>query len=226
MSYTAAANHPNPAAAVGAIGVPAGIAVLLITGLAVKQVIMPPVPNPTGTFEEVIEITPEVIEPETSTSATEQTTSQQTETTITRPESEFDFELTPSGPITDLPGLDEGIGDTFGPVDFGIPKPSPTPVFDPVAAAPMGNPGRWITDRDYRPSWINRGYSGRAGFTLQIDAQGRVTNCSITRSTGHDALDEATCRLLRQRAEFSPAKDSSGRIVPGSYSSSVNWRIP
>jgi hypothetical protein len=90
---------------------------------------MPPVPNPTGTFEEVIEITPEVIEPESSTSATEQTTSQQTETTITR-------------------------------------------------------------------------------------------------STGHDALDEATCRLLRQRAEFSPAKDSSGRIVPGSYSSSVNWRIP
>lgn len=226
MSYATASKRPNPAAALGAVGIPAGIGVLLITGLAVTYDLVPPMPNPTGTFEEVIEITPEIIEPDTATTSSNSTTKQTIETPISRPDSEFDFELTPSGPITELPGLDEGLGDIIGPVDFKVPLPSPSPTFDPIAAAPRGNPGRWITDRDYRPSWINRGYEGIAGFSLRIDAQGRVSNCTITRSTGHEALDQATCSLIEQRAEFSPAKDTSGNIVPGTYSSSVNWRIP
>lgn len=227
MSYATASNRPNPAAALGAISFPAGIGVILITGLAVTQVLVPPIPNPTGTWEEeVIEITPDVIEPDTATSSTEQTTTQPTETTITRPDSEFDFDLAPSGPITKLPGLDDGFGDIIGPVDFEIPIPSPSPTFAPVKAAPLGNPGRWITDSDYRPSWINRGYEGVAGFSLRIDAQGRVSDCTITRSTGHIALDEATCALIERRAEFNPAKDTSGNITAGTYSSSVNWRIP
>ncbi|MGB7419034.1 MAG: energy transducer TonB, partial [Erythrobacter sp.] len=83
-----------------------------------------------------------------------------------------------------------------------------------------------ITDSDYRPSWINRNYSGRAGFTLTIDRNGKVDTCRITRSTGHSALDEATCRLLERRATFEPAKDGSGKKVAGTFSSSVNWRIP
>lgn len=227
MSYATAANRPNPAAALGAVGIPAGIGILLITGLAVTYDLVPPMPNPTGTWEEeVIEITPEVIEPDTATSSAEQSATQTTETTVTRPESEFDFELADSGPIGELPGLDEGFGDIIGPVEFKVPIPSPSPTFDPVSAAPRGNPGRWITNNDYRPSWINRGYEGVAGFSLRIDAQGRVSDCTITRSTGHAALDEATCALIERRAEFNPAKDTSGKIVSGTYSSSVNWRIP
>ena len=127
------------------------------------------------------------------------------------------------GAVSTLPGLGDGIGE-IGPVEFNVPPPPP--MFDPVKAAPRGNPGGWITNSDYRPSWINRGFAGVAGFTLQIDANGRVTNCAITQSTGHAQLDTATCRLLRSRARFTPARDSSGAIVAGSYSSSVAWEIP
>jgi protein TonB len=227
MSYTTAANRPNPAAMLGAMGVPAGIGVLLVTGLAITQVIIPPKDNPIATNIEIpkVDELPDLVEPETPASNRETPAAQQ-DTVITRPESEYDFEFRDSGPISTLPGLGDGLGEAIVPVEVAVPIPSPSPRFDPIVAAPRGNPGQWISDRDYRSSWINRGYSGRAGFVLQVDIQGRVSNCTITLSTGHAALDEATCSLLERRGQFTPARDSSGRAVPGTYSSSVNWRIP
>lgn len=41
--------------------------------------------------------------------------------------------------------------------------------------------------------------------TLQIDRSGRVVDCFIDASSGSELLDERTCNLLKQRAEFSPA---------------------
>lgn len=225
MSYSDTANRANPAAALGALGVPAGMGILLVTGLAITQVIVPPIANPVATNFEVPKIEPidDPVEPATSARPKPD---QARDTVVTRPDSQFDFTIADSGPIGELPGLDDGLGDIIGPVDFGIPKPTPSPTFAPIAAAPRGNPGRWITDNDYRASWINRGYSGVAGFQLTVDAQGRVSNCTITSSTGHAVLDEATCRLLESRARFDPARDSSGEIVAGRYSSSVAWKIP
>ncbi len=213
------------------MGIPAGIAALLITGLAITYVPVPIPDNPIGENIDVVDLDPIVDPdpaPDTPTSSNQPVSQPVRDTLPPRPDTDFNFELTPSGPIGELPYLGDGLGTDIGPVDFGIPDPTPsaTPTFDPVSAAPRGNPGRWITDNDYRPSWISREFSGVAGFTLEIDRQGRISDCTITRSTGYSALDDATCRLLRSRAEFSPAKDSSGAIVPGTYSSSVNWQIP
>ena len=97
---------------------------------------------------------------------------------------------------------------------------------DPVAAKPRGNPGSWISEQDYRSSWINRDLSGIAGFRLGIGADGRVDSCSITRSTGHSELDTATCALLTRRARFEPARDGAGNTTAGTFASSVEWRIP
>jgi len=232
MAYADTANRTNPMAALGALGIPAGFGALLIIGLAVNGGI-PIEDSPLRGFQ----VTPTQIDPPEPLpdpkpdAPTDQRVTQSPQpTTIPRPaprpDTGFTFNNEATGPIGTLPGLDDGLGTDFGPVDFGVPEPTPTPTFDPINAAPRGNPGNWITNNDYRTSWINRGYSGVAGFALEIDRQGRITDCTITRSTGHEALDTATCRLLRRRAEFSPAKDASGMIVPGTYNSSVNWQIP
>ena len=59
-----------------------------------------------------------------------------------------------------------------------------------------------------------------------IGSNGRVNACEITASSGHAALDEATCKFVTRRARFEPATDSNGAKVVGSYSSKVTWRIP
>lgn len=228
MSYASTANRPNLAAALGALGAPLGFGVLLVAGLAVTVVLDDPIPNPTTVFTDPDVLPPvePVPTPETSSSSSQTQTQTPPEFTNTRPDSEFDFELGPTAPVGELPGLDEDLTGTVATPVFEVPQVRQTPTFDPIAASPRGNPGEWITNNDYRTSWINRGYEGVAGFEVQIDDRGRVTECSITRSTGYSDLDNATCRLLERRARFNPAKDSSGNAISGSYSSSVNWQIP
>jgi protein TonB len=110
------------------------------------------------------------------------------------------------------------------------PTPGPTqparPAFDPVGAKPKGNPSSWVTVDDYRSSWVNRELTGTARFRLEVAANGRVENCTITASSGHAELDKATCSLVAQRARFDPAKDATGAKVVGSYSNSVRWELP
>ena len=111
-----------------------------------------------------------------------------------------------------------------GPAPRPSVTPTPSKLFDPVAPRPRN--GDWVSDSDYRSSWINRGWEGTAGFRLDIGSDGRVANCTITRSTGHSALDDATCALVKRRARFDAARNDQGEKVSGSFSSAVRWQIP
>src|SRR3546814_15684599 len=77
--------------------------------------------------------------------------------------------------------------------------------------SPRSSPGSWLSDADYPSRAQREERSGTAGFRLEIGPDGRVTSCTITSSTGHSDLDEATCRLLPKRARFKPAKGSDGQ---------------
>ncbi|SMQ61140.1 outer membrane transport energization protein TonB [Altererythrobacter xiamenensis] len=130
------------------------------------------------------------------------------ETTIELPPLSDDLRLTP------LPK---------GPIE---PPAPPAPAFDPVPAMPRNDAASWVTDNDYKSRWIREGMTGTARFRLEIAANGRVSDCRITQSSGHSALDEATCSLITKRARFNAAKDGSGAKTTGSFSSSIRWQLP
>jgi len=104
--------------------------------------------------------------------------------------------------------------------------PTPLPSFAPVSAAPRNDPGRWITTRDYKRTWISREMTGTGRFTFSVAADGRVTDCRVVSSTGHSALDSATCRLVSNRARFNAARDSNGNVVAGNFTTSIVWQLP
>jgi protein TonB len=224
MNYASQSRRPNPAALAGALGIPAAVGALLVVGLAVTVAVRPPPPPLTG-----FTVTPTPIPPPPPVDPVEQkTTSKQqatTTSTITRPDViPFDFATTP---VDSLPGVDDLAGVAVGPVDFGIPKPTPSASpFDPVGARPRNNPGRWVVDSDYRSSWLRQGLEGSASFALGIDATGKVTGCTLTRSTGHAVLDAATCELVTKRARFDAARDDTGKPVAGTFTGSITWNIP
>ncbi|MBI1403560.1 MAG: TonB family protein [Porphyrobacter sp.] len=224
MSYASHTRRPNPAALAGALALPAGFAALLVVGLAVKGVIAEKNEPVEAFFYDPVPIPPPPPEPvEPSPSARPQQT---TATAPSRPEI-IPFELGAGDPIETLPGVGEIVGPLPGPVDFGIPGPTPSASpFDPVGAKPRGNPGRWVTDADYKTRWIREGLTGKAAFALAIDAAGKVTACKVTRSSGHAVLDEATCDLVSKRARFDAARDGTGKPVAGSFTGSITWRIP
>lgn len=84
-------------------------------------------------------------------------------------------------------------------------------------ARPRGSVGGWISDADYPSRAQREERSGTVGYKLEVGADGRVSSCVVTASSGHPDLDEATCRLLPRRARF-----SSG----GVYENVLTWRLP
>jgi protein TonB len=82
-----------------------------------------------------------------------------------------------------------------------------------------------ISNDDYPASALRAEEEGTTGFRLSIGANGRVTNCQITSSSGSSALDSATCRLLTSRARFTPARDSTGSPTTDTHTARIVWRI-
>ena len=106
------------------------------------------------------------------------------------------------------------------------PAPPPPPRVQPKSATPRGNPGSWANANDYPSRALREEREGVTRFSVQIGADGRVTSCNITGSSGHPDLDSTTCSLIQRRARFNPATDGEGQATTGSWSSSVRWEIP
>ena len=119
------------------------------------------------------------------------------------------------------------------------PAPVITPVARPAPPAPVAAPPRvsqaakargnlpalFSTD-DYPPSAIRSEEQGTTAVRLSIGADGRVSDCSITSSSGSSSLDNATCSILRRRARFTPAKDQNGQPTSDSTSTRIKWVLP
>jgi protein TonB len=106
------------------------------------------------------------------------------------------------------------------------PPAPPPPRFTPKGAQPKGNPGSWQSADDYPSRALREEREGVTGFSVTVGSDGRVTGCSVTRSSGSPDLDEAACRLVQRRGRFTPATDGEGQPTTGSWSSSVRWTIP
>jgi len=209
----------RPGAVAGVIAIHGLIGFVLVTGLNFTKVVDalpglegyeveipldPPPPPPVDTVKpETKQVTPRVHAPTPLIDVGPQ-----------RPE----FETTPL--VDQTPELVTRV------IPSPTPGPAALPAFDPVSAKPRNDPAAWVTEADYRSSWINREMAGTARFRLEIAASGKVEGCTITGSSGHPDLDRATCDLVTRRAKFAAAKDASGAKTGGAYASSVRWQIP
>ncbi|QYU70222.1 energy transducer TonB [Leptolyngbya sp. 15MV] len=79
---------------------------------------------------------------------------------------------------------------------------------------------------DYPSRALREEREGVTRFTVNVGADGRVTSCQVTGSSGHADLDETTCRLIQRRGRFNPATDGEGNAVADRWSSAVRWEIP
>ena len=102
------------------------------------------------------------------------------------------------------------------------PAPVPPPPPPPKPATPRNNPGSWATSNDYPSRALREDREGTTSFRVTIGANGRVTNCQITGSSGHADLDAATCKNVTRRARFRKPSDGYGNV----YSNRVRWVIP
>ena len=219
MSYLTQSQANRPAAIAGVVAVHAGLAAILLTGLAIKDVIKsepeilvgydlpdPPPPEPQP-------------EPKVQPEPMAQPMPVPTPKPIIDLVTDSPIELV----VNDFPPIVDTVPVSLPPVDTGTGK---FQAIEPAVATPRNDPGRWVTDADYRSRWIREERFGTASFRLEITSRGRVSDCMITKSTGHSVLDQATCNLISKRARFNPAQDASGANIGGIYESSIRWVLP
>jgi protein TonB len=104
------------------------------------------------------------------------------------------------------------------------PPPPPPRKIEPARA--RGDVRMLFSDSDYPASAQAAGAQGTAQAQLTIGPDGRVVGCNLVRSTGNGALDTATCNILRRRAKFTPAHDSSGAATTDTYTTPpITWRL-
>lgn len=115
---------------------------------------------------------------------------------------------------------------TAAPPAPAAPPPPPPPVAKRPNPIPKGNPGNWANTNDYPSRALQQEREGTTGFRVTVGANGRVTDCQITSSSGHPDLDQATCTNVTRRARFDPALDGNGQPTTGTYSNRVRWQIP
>jgi TonB family protein len=93
-----------------------------------------------------------------------------------------------------------------------------------VAAKPLKKDiRRYFDAADYPADALRTGASGRSFVRLSVDVSGRPTDCTVVVSSGHRALDSATCRVLLNRARFEPALDRAGQAMSTVAAANVYW---
>jgi len=66
----------------------------------------------------------------------------------------------------------------------------------------------YFSTDDYPRDARRRHQEGTTRFAITIGTNGRISNCRIVESSGVASLDEATCRIVRERVRYTPARDS------------------
>ena len=114
------------------------------------------------------------------------------------------------------------------PVQIAVPRTDPPapPAKKVQPARARANLASYVSDEDYPTAAVRNEEQGTTRFRLGVGPDGKVTECTVTSSSGSSALDMTTCRLMRQRAKFTPARDSDGKPASDSVTSAIRWVLP
>jgi protein TonB len=87
----------------------------------------------------------------------------------------------------------------------------------------------WIRGRirnsDFPRDALRVGEEGALTTRYTVGVDGRVTECTVVRSSGSAVLDATTCRLIRERFRFRPARDAQGRPRSDTILEEHEWII-
>ena len=82
-----------------------------------------------------------------------------------------------------------------------------------------------IRDSDYPKAALIAGASGTVGLRFIVGVNGRVTSCTVTRSSGNADLDSTTCRLIMERFRYEPTRNARGVPIPDEVIGEHVWEL-
>lgn len=107
-----------------------------------------------------------------------------------------------------------------------VAPPPPPPPSLARGASPRGL-SRWSRriQENYPSRALREEIEGTVGVAVTVNAEGRVSGCRVTRSSGSGILDEAACEGMQRYARFEPALNDAGNPTNGNYSTAITYRL-
>ena len=133
--------------------------------------------------------------------------------------------VSPPPPIVHVPVAPPPVITPRAPPAPRPPPPPPPPAKITKAQSARGNLQGLFSSDDYPQDALRDEATGTTTVSLSIGTDGRVTGCNVTSSSGSRSLDNATCRVLRSRARFTPARLSNGQPTTDTYTQRITWRL-
>jgi protein TonB len=145
---------------------------------------------------------------------------------IVAPPPEIRLEVPP--PVIAAPAAGQGSADSAGATDVPGPGTGSGGIGTGLGSGTQGTGtggggggrfthARWISgriqDSDYPRASYEAGVGGTVFLRFVVAPNGRVSECRVTRSSGHPDLDATTCRLIQRRFRYRPARDARGRPI-------------
>ena len=91
--------------------------------------------------------------------------------------------------------------------------------------APLGNITDMFVTSDMPPDAMKKQRDGTQ-YQLMVDETGAISGCDVLVPSGSALIDTTGCQLVRERARFKPAMDTTGKAVRSVWTSPrVTWRI-
>lgn len=95
-----------------------------------------------------------------------------------------------------------------------------------AAVAPqLRNAEDVITYSDYPEEALRLREYGITSIVLQVTAQGSISACAVTESSGSPTLDRKTCAVYVKRARFTPATDATGQPIAAEFRAGTSWGV-
>jgi TonB family protein len=79
---------------------------------------------------------------------------------------------------------------------------------------------------DYPGGAARAGVMGDVHALIAVSAKGRATDCRIVRSLGRRDLDQMTCKILKDRVPYVPAKTKAGEAIDAPSYYAFRWELP
>jgi len=80
-----------------------------------------------------------------------------------------------------------------------------------------------FTRGDYERIAGRERLQGTVYVSFVVAADGSVSGCRVSRSSGHPALDEATCRIIESRFRYRPAANAQGQPISSTLFTDFSW---
>ena len=106
------------------------------------------------------------------------------------------------------------------------PPPPPPAPSKAQGATPKGQRG-WASriQNNYPRRAEREGIEGVVGMSVTVGPNGRVSACSVTRSSGSSDLDSAACDGMMRYARYNPALNAAGDPISDTLAQSIQYKL-